>query len=193
MERSFFCLKVSFFLFPFSFSFFPLSLFPHPNLPTKNNSYMAPEITLSLPYNEQADVFSLGTVLWELLSRQTVGAAVLAGATGDLARVAELYAHRVARGFRPPLPRSWPEEVRRLVTDCWEARPAARPRAGEVAKRLKALLKAGTFAEFDRTREREEDEAVWAAVAEAESSARERREGGVGAQIAGCLGCCSVM
>ena len=40
---------------------------------------MAPEVTLSLPYNEQADVFSLGTVIWELLSRKTIGAAVLSG------------------------------------------------------------------------------------------------------------------
>ena len=150
---------------------------------------MAPEVTLSLPYNEQADVFSLGTVLWELLSRQTVGAAVLAGATGDLARVAELYAHRVARGFRPPLPRSWPEEVRALVTDCWDARPAARPRAAEVGRRLKSLIEKGTFAEFDRTREREEDGAALEAAAEA----RRLRERGVVAEIAGCLGCCSVM
>ena len=150
---------------------------------------MAPEVTLSLPYNEQADVFSLGTVLWELLSRQTVGAAVLAGATGDLARVAELYAHRVARGFRPPLPRSWPEEVRKLVTDCWDARPAARPRASEVGKRLQALLERGVFAEFDAVREREEDKAVWEALAEMKSL----KERGVVAEIGGCLGCCSVM
>lgn len=150
---------------------------------------MAPEVTLSLPYNEQADVFSLGTVIWELLSRKTVGAAVLASATGDLARVAELYAHRVARGFRPPLPRSWPEEIRNLVTDCWDARPAARPRAGEVRKRLEALIEKGTFSEFDAVREREEDEAVWAALEEA----RSYKERGVVAEIAGCLGCCCVM
>jgi serine/threonine protein kinase len=150
---------------------------------------MAPEVTLSLPYNEQADVFSLGTVIWELLSRKTIGAAVLSGATGDLSRVAELYAHRVARGFRPPLPLSWPEEVRTLVTECWDARPAVRPRAGEVGKRLQALLTKGTFAEFDAVREKEEDEAVWAAMAEAKSA----REMGVAAEIAGCLGCCSVM
>ena len=150
---------------------------------------MAPEITLSLPYNEQADVFSLGTVIWELLSRKTVGTAVMAGATGDLARVAELYAHRVARGFRPPLPRSWPEEVRKLVTDCWDARPASRPRASEVAKRLKKLVEGGVFAEFDAAREREEDEKVLEAIAEA----RAAKERGIGAEIGGCLGCCSVM
>lgn len=150
---------------------------------------MAPEVTLSLPYNEQADVFSLGTVLWELLSRQTVGAAVLAGATGDLARVAELYAHRVARGFRPPLPRSWPEEVRKLVMDCWDARPAARPRASDVRRRLQDLLERGVFAEFDAVREREENEVVWAALAET----KRQKEKGLVAEIAGRLGCCSVM
>ena len=187
----FFFARPQLFFFFFFFFFFSTSspLFSKKKKKTKNHSYMAPEVTLSLPYNEQADVFSLGTVLWELLSRQTVGAAVLAGATGDLARVAELYAHRVARGFRPPLPKTWPEEVRALVTDCWDARPAARPRAGEVGKRLRAMVEKGTFAEFDRAREKEEDEAVWEAAAEA----RRLKERGVAAEIAGCLGCCSVM
>ena len=76
-----------------------------------------------------------------------------------------------------------------MVTECWDARPAVRPRAGEVGKRLQALLTKGTFAEFDAVREKEEDEAVWAAMAEAKST----RERGVAAEIAGCLGCCSVM
>ena len=115
--------------------------------------YMAPCVTLCLPYNERADLFSLGCVLWELFSGRTLASVVLASAAGgpvsDPARVAELYAHRVARGFRPPLPPEWPERVRALVTACWRAAPADRPTAAAVADELEAMLKDGVLAEWD--------------------------------------------
>ena len=135
--------------------------------------YMAPCVTLSLPYNEQADLFSLGCVLWELFSGRTIASVVLAGGGGDpgegvrgeegggargreadprppsSARVAELYAHRVARGFRPPIPETWPEPIRSLVAACWRGAPGERPRAREVAEALDAALSDGTLAAWD--------------------------------------------
>ena len=129
--------------------------------------YMAPCVTLCLPYNERADLFSLGCVLWELFSRRALATVVLggagaSGATGaDLARVArvaELYAHRVARGFRPPIPADWPPRVRALVAACWAGSPAERPTAAAVAAELEAMLGDGTLAEWDARAGEEEDE-----------------------------------
>lgn len=39
--------------------------------------YMAPECYLALPYNEKADIFSLGILIFELLSGQTLASTVL--------------------------------------------------------------------------------------------------------------------
>jgi hypothetical protein len=122
------------------------------------------QVTLCLPYNERADLFSLGCVLWELFSRRALATVVLGGAraggaTGaDLARVAELYAHRVARGFRPPIPADWPPRVRALVAACWAGSPAERPTAAAVAAELEAMLGDGTLAEWDARAGEEEDE-----------------------------------
>lgn len=103
--------------------------------------YMAPEITTGAPYHQAADVHSLGVLLWEVFAGKTVAAVVLAATPpgADLASVAELYAHRVARGFRPPIPSAWPELARSLVSACWAPAPDARPRAAAVAAALAAL------------------------------------------------------
>jgi len=116
-------------------------------LPSSHNThqgsylYMAPEITLGAPYNQAADVHSLGVLLWEVFAGKTVAAVVLASTPpgADLGSVAELYAHRVARGFRPPIPAAWPETVRSLVGACWAHAPEARPRAAAVAAALAGL------------------------------------------------------
>ena len=103
--------------------------------------YMAPEITLGSPYNQAADMHSLGVLLWEVFAGKTVAAVVLAATPpgADLGSVAELFAHRVARGFRPPIPPAWPETLRSLVSACWAHAPDARPRAAAVAAGLAGL------------------------------------------------------
>ncbi len=47
--------------------------------------YMAPEVHQRLPYNEKADVFSYGVMLYEVLSRQLLAIAVFG--TGLAARL----------------------------------------------------------------------------------------------------------
>ena len=40
---------------------------------------------------------------------------------------AQAYAERVARGFRPEIPRHWPEPLVELITSCWAQDPHMRP------------------------------------------------------------------
>uniref|UniRef100_A0A7S0R9G3 Protein kinase domain-containing protein n=1 Tax=Chlamydomonas leiostraca TaxID=1034604 RepID=A0A7S0R9G3_9CHLO len=71
-----------------------------------------------------ADVFSLGTVIWEALSGQRPWVGVRAAVVADAVGV---------QGARLPLPGCWPARLRALVARCWAADPAQRPAAREVA------------------------------------------------------------
>jgi serine/threonine protein kinase len=97
--------------------------------------YMAPEVTRSKPYSEKADVFSFGVVLYQLFARQTFAAVLLLLSRGDPVDC-EIYAEKVARGYRVPIPSRWPEPVRELVASCWAQEPEDRPSMDDVARMI---------------------------------------------------------
>ena len=43
-------------------------------------------------------------------------------------------------GLRPPLSKRWPEPLRVLLGECWEAEAAKRPTFAELLPRLRAIL-----------------------------------------------------
>jgi len=74
--------------------------------------YMAPEVYTSQSYNEKADVFSFGVILYEVVHRyMTLSAICIKGTVDEL----EAYATRVSRGYRPPIDKKFPEELRKLI------------------------------------------------------------------------------
>lgn len=94
---------------------------------------MSPEQALGLPLDPRSDLFSLGSLLYEMLTGEAPFRAPSAAAT--LARVCN---------YRPLPPRQRraeiPTEVSALVERLLEKEPNARPRdAGEVAARLEEL------------------------------------------------------
>ena len=99
---------------------------------TGSTRYMSPEVALSQPYNGKAEVFSFATILWQMASHERPFRGF---------NVEEFEA-RVARGGeRPSLPQHWPEGLRELLRDCWQAEPHRRPGFGAVVRRLEALLR----------------------------------------------------
>jgi serine/threonine protein kinase len=93
--------------------------------------YMAPEVADASPYNHKSDVYSFGIILWEMnaMKKPFVG----------LNR--ELFYERIVHGGeRPPLNKKWPEELRKLITDCWDAEIENRPSFGEIVERMDSLL-----------------------------------------------------
>ena len=93
--------------------------------------YMAPEISLSQPYNHKAEVYGFGVLLWQLASHERPYRGV---------REAE-YQRRVARGGeRPPLSAAPHAGVRALIGECWRAEPRERPGFDEIVPRVEALL-----------------------------------------------------
>ncbi|GMH39125.1 hypothetical protein BSKO_07023 [Bryopsis sp. KO-2023] len=95
--------------------------------------YMAPEVLSGDAYNEKADVFSFAVLMYELLRRSlTLAFVSFLGSSRDV----EIYAFNVMGGFRPPIPKTWPQQLKDLITDCWAPTPSSRPSMEQVCNRL---------------------------------------------------------
>ncbi|GFR48864.1 hypothetical protein Agub_g10712, partial [Astrephomene gubernaculifera] len=99
--------------------------------------YMAPEVARQLPYNQKADIFSFGCIMFELLTRQLMSDGI---ANGDV-EAAMAYLSRVSwSGWRPELPSGLPRELRLLISLCWHREPRLRPNFATVVKHLREAL-----------------------------------------------------
>lgn len=73
-------------------------------------------MVLGQPYNEKVDVFSFGVIMFEVLNRKLM---LVDEIKNDPRKDAQAYAERVAGGFRPEIPRRWPEQLKELISACW--------------------------------------------------------------------------
>jgi serine/threonine protein kinase len=86
--------------------------------------WTAPEILRGQAYDEKADIYSFGIVLWELVTRaHPYGERNFIGVTMD-----------VLNGVRPAIPPSTNKDLAELIRECWEDNPKKRPK-------LKRMLK----------------------------------------------------
>jgi len=92
--------------------------------------YMAPEVATSRPYNHKTDVYSFGILLWELLSckKPFVGL-----------DIDEYFNQVVHNKVRPSFDPKWPEELRDLITNCWDAEIENRPNSKEIVAILESI------------------------------------------------------
>jgi serine/threonine protein kinase len=86
--------------------------------------YSAPEIYESDNYDEKLDVFSFGSVLYEMLSLRPVF-------SPDLAPPAVML--KLVSGQLGAIPDDWPPPVRQLLNRCWRRDPTRRPSFDEIA------------------------------------------------------------
>ena len=94
---------------------------------------MAPEILSSQRYTEKADVYSLGVVLWELLTRQCP--------YGEEIQAVQVAMAVLNEGRRPVIPSTGlaPPSYVSLFQWCWETIPENRPNVEQVLSALEAM------------------------------------------------------
>ena len=92
--------------------------------------WMAPEVLANQKYNEKADVFSYGIILWELLTRacpyEGMGAVQCALAV-------------LNRDHRPVIPHWCPPFLQALIRACWKTDPQDRPTFAQILAALEAM------------------------------------------------------
>ncbi|GFR42064.1 hypothetical protein Agub_g2883, partial [Astrephomene gubernaculifera] len=126
-------------------------------------NYMAPELFNGTRVDERADLYSLGCIMYEALTRRVpfdnlakgnapggAGAAAAAAAGGAGADagggglpMGGLFAIILAvaiQGRRPTLPEWVPKGLADLIRGCWAEDPRARPTAAQALARLDALI-----------------------------------------------------
>eukprot|EP01122_Echinamoeba_exundans_P007761 TRINITY_DN2459_c0_g1_i1.p1 TRINITY_DN2459_c0_g1~~TRINITY_DN2459_c0_g1_i1.p1 ORF type:complete len:2012 (+),score=290.45 TRINITY_DN2459_c0_g1_i1:52-6087(+) len=86
--------------------------------------WAAPEMLESDELDEKADVYSLGVIIWELLTQKSPWSHV----SGPF-----LVSESIKRGEHNPIPEDAPEVVRDMLQRCWKREPSERPTAAEVA------------------------------------------------------------
>jgi serine/threonine protein kinase len=101
---------------------------------TGSRRYMSPEVAFSRPYNEKADVYSFGILLYEVSTLLQP----FRGWTLDTHEEQVLKRHH-----RPCLVgyNYWPDELFSLIQDCWQDVMLHRPDMSEVVQRLDVCIK----------------------------------------------------
>jgi len=79
--------------------------------------WMAPEVIRHESYSSNADVYSFGLVLWQLITREVP--------FSTMTPVQAAYA--AAGGERPLIPKNVPEPLRRIICACWHEDSYRRP------------------------------------------------------------------
>lgn len=100
--------------------------------------YMAPEVFKKQMYNEKADVFSFGVMMYETFGR-TLLVFTHIGDGRNCFQTTDQFVAAVAQGWRPSKPETIPEPLWELVQACWHPHAIERPAMREVVRRLSVL------------------------------------------------------
>jgi len=82
--------------------------------------YVAPEVLEGEKPKTSSDIYSLGIIIWEIITREHPYANY---------ETYEEFKEAVCNGERPVIPRWFPSSIRSIITDCWKANPSSRPSA----------------------------------------------------------------
>jgi len=92
--------------------------------------WTAPEVLKGERYDEKADVYSFGIVMWETLT----------GARPYADKNFATVLNDIIEGVRPQVPRDCPPRLARLMSLCWDEDPSERPHMNEVVRALEDMV-----------------------------------------------------
>jgi len=115
---------------------FGMTRFHHEGTMTQCGSplWMSPEMIRNDPYDEKADVYSFGIVLWELYTKKIPY-------RGSGLNPSLLVVKVVKEDLRPAIPLRCPLQVVRLIEGCWHPNPNRRPSFKKITKTLQSFMK----------------------------------------------------
>eukprot|EP00009_Paramoeba_aestuarina_P014593 CAMPEP_0201540094 /NCGR_PEP_ID=MMETSP0161_2-20130828/70761_1 /ASSEMBLY_ACC=CAM_ASM_000251 /TAXON_ID=180227 /ORGANISM="Neoparamoeba aestuarina, Strain SoJaBio B1-5/56/2" /LENGTH=478 /DNA_ID=CAMNT_0047947541 /DNA_START=1302 /DNA_END=2738 /DNA_ORIENTATION=- len=94
-------------------------------------AWTAPEVLKGEKYNEKADVYSFGIILWEV----TEGKRPFSGYR--LKRIMEAVCDH---GERPPISPDTLPDIQELMTECWQENIAKRPPFSQISQKIAELM-----------------------------------------------------
>ncbi|OHT01757.1 TKL family protein kinase [Tritrichomonas foetus] len=93
------------------------------------SQWMAPEVLVSQRYDEKADVYSYGIILWEML-------------TGDVPyrglRDIQVAMTVINQNNRPKIPKNCPQNLAKFIRVCWQTDPDKRPEFKTIVRALES-------------------------------------------------------
>ncbi|RHZ43784.1 hypothetical protein Glove_856g43 [Diversispora epigaea] len=96
-----------------------------------NLPYIAPEVICSEIYTTKSDIYSMGILMWEVITGETP--------FDDYEHDLEL-ALDIVKGCRPKIYEYIPHEYATLMKQCWDANPDNRPDAYTICTEMRLLL-----------------------------------------------------
>eukprot|EP01102_Stenamoeba_stenopodia_P010656 TRINITY_DN3237_c0_g1_i5.p1 TRINITY_DN3237_c0_g1~~TRINITY_DN3237_c0_g1_i5.p1 ORF type:complete len:1193 (+),score=204.69 TRINITY_DN3237_c0_g1_i5:671-4249(+) len=96
----------------------------------ENPVWLAPEVIENRPYSEKADVYSLGVIMWEIVTRQNYF---------DDVQFQSMLEKMVIRGDRPSIPAYCHTSLAQLIEKCWANDPNGRPSFRDILDALASM------------------------------------------------------
>eukprot|EP01025_Chloroclados_australasicus_P049522 TRINITY_DN5645_c0_g3_i1.p1 TRINITY_DN5645_c0_g3~~TRINITY_DN5645_c0_g3_i1.p1 ORF type:complete len:1007 (+),score=141.35 TRINITY_DN5645_c0_g3_i1:521-3541(+) len=100
--------------------------------PNGTPSYMAPEMFNGTKVDEKCDVYSIGVILWECLTRRKPW--------NEHSRFAQIIMSVAIMGERLRIPEDTPPVLKRLIERCWDADPCRRPSTQEIMRNTEVYI-----------------------------------------------------
>ena len=103
-----------------------------------NPSWLAPEVLKNGQFDESADIYALGMVVWEMMERR------LPFSSYEVSRSRFLrdFEDQILKGLRPKIPHNYEDAtLADIVCSCWESQPHLRPSAKELVSLFTFLVR----------------------------------------------------
>lgn len=104
-------------------------------------SFTSPEVMLGERFNEKADTYSFGIVLWELLTTESP--------FPNHTEVKPFMRAVALEGERPIIPTECPNSLASLMKDCWKKEMSERPSFIEICDRLDTVMIDSAISDFN--------------------------------------------